>query len=121
MYKSEISIQAECFQWAWNNHPQTRRCLLHIPNGGRRTRFEANELKASGMVAGAPDLIFVWAGRVYAFEMKNQVGVVSEAQRKLHEAWKAQGLEVKVLRSAEEFRAVFLAIVYGVPLPIPVR
>lgn len=62
------------------------------------------QLKASGVVPGVPDLILMWKGKAYGFEFKTITGTVSHAQMQVHEAWKEQGIEVKVIRSVEEFK-----------------
>lgn len=53
---TEARIQSECYTWFWNNFPQYRRLLFHIPNGGKRTKIEASRLKAMGVLPGVPDL-----------------------------------------------------------------
>lgn len=109
--KSEIRIQAECFQWAWNTHPTTRRLLFHVPNGGSRGVIEGMQLKASGVVAGVPDMVLLWRGRAYGFEMKTSTGVLSPAQAELHKIWQANGVPVIVVRSLEQFAAAFTSII----------
>lgn len=108
--KSEIQIQTEMFQWAWNTYPQTRRLLFHVPNGGNRSAREGMQFKASGVIAGVPDLLFIWDGHTYGFEVKTQSGTVSKVQSDLHAIWKENGIKVKVVRSLEEFQPEFLAI-----------
>lgn len=108
---SEVRIQAECYRWAWNTHPQTRRLLFHVPNGGSRNKIEAMQLKASGVIAGIPDLLFLWHGRLYAFELKTEIGRLSDEQKKVHEAWALQGTQVIVIRTFEEFQKAFLSII----------
>ena len=108
--KSEIQIQTEMFQWAWNTYPQTRRLLFHVPNGGNRSAIEGMQFKASGVIAGVPDLLFIWNGQTYGFEVKTLTGTVSKVQSDLHSIWEANGISVKVVRSLEEFQPAFLAI-----------
>ncbi|WP_411973360.1 VRR-NUC domain-containing protein [Sphingobacterium sp. Lzh-3] len=108
--KSEIQIQTEMFQWAWNTYPQTRRLLFHVPNGGNRSAREGMQFKASGVIAGVPDLLFIWNGQTYGFEVKTLTGTVSKVQSDLHSIWEANGISVKVVRSLEEFQPAFLAI-----------
>src|SRR5690348_1860369 len=95
-FKSELQLQSACFQWAWNTHPETRRLLAHIPNGSSRNKVEAVQLKASGVVAGWPDLMLVWKGRVHAFELKLPHGTVSPEQREIHRLFAAQGITVHI-------------------------
>jgi hypothetical protein len=107
----ELQDQAEFFQWAWNNYPETRRCLFHVPNGGKRSKVEAAWLKSSGVISGIPDMLFVWKGKIYGLEGKTEKGRVSDAQDAVHKAWRAQDIEIHVYRSAEEAKRIFLNII----------
>lgn len=54
----EAIEQAALFQWAFTvrqTFPELR-LLYHIPNGGKRNRFEAANLKRQGVKAGVPDI-----------------------------------------------------------------
>lgn len=95
---SEDQIQATFFQAIWNRFPETRFCLFAIPNGSTRDIREAAKLKATGLVAGQPDMTLIWGGKAYGFEFKTNSGVVSASQRQVHLAWKAQDTPVYVLR-----------------------
>lgn len=73
MNESELSLQGLCYQWAFNTHPIVRGILHHIPNGGKRTKQEAAQLKASGVVSGVLDLFLPLVRRGYVglyIEMK---------------------------------------------------
>lgn len=116
---SEDVLLAICFQWAWNTYPQTRRLLLHIPNELDRLPGESRQnhirrltqAKAKGVVPGAPDLIFLWDGVLYAFELKTPIGSVSAAQTTLHSAWQAQRCTVMIIRSLVAFQTAFNSII----------
>lgn len=99
---SEDRIQQDFFNRCWNELPQTRNLLFSIPNGGTRNRVEAMKFKATGLIAGQPDMIFVWLGKVYGIEFKTPTGVLSPNQIKVHQAWKANGNSVEVFRSSDE-------------------
>lgn len=43
---------------------------LHVPNGGARSRTEAAILKGMGVLAGAPDLVFLGASGSWCIELK---------------------------------------------------
>lgn len=100
---SEKRIQAEAFQRAWNLYPQTRRLIFHVPNGGSRNKIEGMQLKAQGVVAGIPDMLFIWKGKLYAFEFKTSNGKLSQAQMKVHTTWTDHGAEPFIVRSPDEF------------------
>lgn len=93
---SEIKLQAKIFQYYWNHHLQTRGLIFHVPNGGKRSKIEASQLKASGVVPGIPDLLILNDGKVYGLELKRDEGKwkVSDEQVKIHETWKANNIPV---------------------------
>lgn len=107
---SEIKLQSVIFQWVWNFHPKTRRCLWHVPNGQGRSKIEAMMLKSSGVVAGVHDLHFIWEGKFYVFELKFQNGKQSKEQLLWGECVKAQGAIAYEIRTFEEFKDIFLRI-----------
>lgn len=98
---SEDQIQATFFQTVWNRFPETRFCLFAIPNGSTRDIREAAKLKATGLVAGQPDMTLIWKGKPYGFEFKTSTGVVSSSQRQVHQAWKSQNVPVFVFRDPQ--------------------
>lgn len=110
---SEIALQSECFRWAWNNFPETRRCIFHVPNGGLRSKIEAMQLKASGVISGIPDVLFVWKGKLYPFEFKAENGRISPQQSEVHKAWLNQGVEVKVIKTFGEWEYCIKRIING--------
>ncbi len=93
-------------RWFRLAHP--RLLLYAVPNGGQRNAIVAAKLKAEGVLAGVPDLFLaVPSGTAHGLyiEMKNgKKGVVSESQRTVMAALKAQGYATAVCRSFDEFR-----------------
>lgn len=108
---TEIQIQAKCFQWLWNTVPATRGLFFHVPNGGSRNAIEGMQLKASGVIAGIPDCLFVPGGKIYGFEFKTHTGRTSQVQDSIHATWSKQGIEVYIIRSPEEFYAAICPII----------
>ena len=55
---SEQGHQVALFVWASQNYPvyPCLRLMYHIPNGGKRDKITAANLKAAGVKAGVPDL-----------------------------------------------------------------
>ena len=101
--QSEDQLQAACFKWSWNERPQTRRLIFHIPNGGKRNRIEAVKFKAIGLLPGAPDMGFIWNGITYYFELKIETGKLSPVQEKIHKIWKANNIDVIIIKSIDSF------------------
>ena len=55
--------------------------VIHIPNGGKRGKREAAELKRMGVVAGVPDLVILLNGGAVLFlEVKSKKGKLSPDQ-----------------------------------------
>lgn len=78
-----------------------------IPNGAKRTRWEAQQAKAEGMVAGAPDLaVILPKGVTLWVEMKRRKGgVVTPAQKQMGKRLEALGHHYRVCYGWEEARA----------------
>ena len=78
-----------------------------IPNGGKRTRWQAQQAKAEGMVAGAPDLAVILPNGVTAWvEMKRRkASSVSAAQKAMIARLESLGHKVRVCRGWEEARS----------------
>lgn len=78
MVPSEHLEQVRLVSWFRRNYPGVR--IFAIPNGGLRSASQGAALKASGTVAGIPDL-FVPEWLLWV-EMKRETGgVVSPVQR----------------------------------------
>lgn len=100
--KTEAKIQQEAIMRIWNELPQTRLCLFHIPNGMMSDARIGAKFKAQGVISGVPDLVFVWCGKTHYIEVKCEKGRLSENQKKLHEKWSEQGVDVMIFRTSEE-------------------
>ena len=76
------------------------------PNGGKRSKSEANRLKAEGGKPGVPDITVLYDGKYYGLEVKRPAtlapkGRLSKNQKEMIKIIEEHGSEVKV--------------VYGVP------
>jgi hypothetical protein len=88
--------------------------FLHIPNGGNRSKAEASKLKMMGVLAGAPDLMFLFKNRTAFVEFKIPSGKVSEKQHDFSNKAASLGHETSVIfytdiRSGIEKVASFMA------------
>jgi hypothetical protein len=70
--------------------------MFAVPNGGYRRPLEAAIMKATGTVAGVPDIICIFQGRVYALELKAGRGRLTDVQRVVHERLREAGANVAV-------------------------
>ena len=102
MEQTEAKIQQEAIMKIWNEMPETRLCLFHVPNGMNIDAKQGAKFKARGVISGVPDLVFVWQGKTHYIEVKTQIGVLSKNQKALHAKWSEQGVKVEVMRSSEE-------------------
>ncbi|MBN9534829.1 MAG: VRR-NUC domain-containing protein [Alphaproteobacteria bacterium] len=73
-----------------------------VPNGGSRHVLEGVALKKQGVVAGVPDLVFVWQGRFVGLELKSKYGEVRPVQVDVHHKIIEAGGRVEVARSIGE-------------------
>lgn len=110
---SEDQIQAKIYQDAYNTYPEIRKCFFSVPNGGTRNKIEAMKMKATGLTAGIPDMILLYKGKCYGIEVKTETGSLSPAQITVHEAWRKQGVDVFVVRSAKEGLEVVKNVIKG--------
>lgn len=108
--QSELQLQAKCFQWLWNEYPETRLCCWHVPNGGARSKIEATQLKASGVVKGVHDLHFFWKGSLYVFELKVGTNRQTAEQKAWGEAMKRQGAILYEVREFQLFQNIINSI-----------
>ena len=108
----EGRIQAECFSWFWNNFPQYRRLLFHVPN--ENARSDSNIIqgairKSLGVVSGVSDLLFLVArGRYHGLciEMKDEKGQQKPAQKEWQATVEAQGYKYEICRSLSQFQSI---------------
>jgi hypothetical protein len=64
----------------------------HVPNGGYRGAIEAAIFKSLGVIAGVPDLLLVYCGKIYALELKAaKGGRLSPAQIRTQEQMRQAG------------------------------
>lgn len=106
--QEEAKIQAECFKWCWNEHPETRRLLFHVENEeAHGNMIDGARRKAMGLVAGVSDLILLMPRGPYhglMIEMKTLTGTQKERQRTWQALVEKQGYMYVVCRSLEQFQ-----------------
>lgn len=96
----EERIQAEIVTWM-RAHLDCR--VVHVPNGGLRSKLEAIRMKEIGVTPGVPDLlIFVPGGRVFFIEVKAPGGSASDAQKGFITILQDWLFDVAIVRSVEE-------------------
>lgn len=78
--------------------------IMAIPNGGYRSKIAGSILKKEGALAGAPDLcLCLGMGQTIWIEMKRRKGgVLSDAQKKIHEDMRQLGHQIIVAKGAKD-------------------
>lgn len=99
---TEDQLQAQIFQWHWNNVPQERGLLFHCQQKARNA-IEGNRFKAMGVVAGVSDLIYLRpGGKPVLMELKTDSGSQSQIQKEWQAKVEAVGYQYVIIRSLEE-------------------
>lgn len=93
--------------------------FFHPPNGGKRAGKSGSLLKAMGMLAGVPDLVFVMPNGQAAFiELKTPTGEVREEQIEFQRRVRANGCAYATCRSFDEVETTLVRwlAAYGLTL-----
>ena len=106
---SEDRLQFECYMWFHNEFPNQRGLLFSVPNGGYRNKKEAMKMKSTGVVPGIPDIIYLHRTAI-GIEMKNETGILSLDQKKIHAIWNERGFKVYICRSLDQFKQIIAEI-----------
>ena len=107
---NEGRIQAECFTWFWNEFPQYRGALFHIPNENDRADSNAIQgaiRKSLGIVPGVSDLILLVPRGTHGalcIEMKDEHGVQRPAQKTWQTLVESLGYKYVLCRSFAKFQ-----------------
>lgn len=111
---TEDKIQQEIVNWYTNNyclkHHEPRNLIFSIPNGGSRHIPEAMKLKATGLLAGASDLVLIHNGNLYFIELKDEKGKQQAAQKEFEERVKCHGFEYFIFRNLVEFQKFVVSL-----------
>jgi hypothetical protein len=77
--RSEDNLQSIIWKRLWNNYPELRRCIWHVPNQGSSMK-EGVRLKAMGVLAGVWDLHLFYKGEFHIWELKSKTGKLSRSR-----------------------------------------
>jgi hypothetical protein len=99
----ESQLQAACFQWAWNDRPETRRLLAYNLNNSAN-KIAGNRNKALGLIRGRADMELLWSGRLHYAEFKTDTGRQSPEQIRFEHTVTQHGATYTVIRSVPEFK-----------------
>jgi hypothetical protein len=74
-----------------------------VPNGGKRNVVTGSILKREGAMPGVSDLVWIFKGVVYFFEVKTEKGAQSESQKEFRDMVIVQGFDYTILKSTKDF------------------
>lgn len=99
---SEDQLQAQIFQYHWNNYPSERGLLFHVQQKARNA-IEGAKFKAMGLIAGVSDLVYLKpGGRLVLMELKIETGTQSQTQKEWQLKVEQAGYEYRIVRSLSE-------------------
>lgn len=108
----EGRIQAECYQFFWNEYPQYRGLYFAVPNENSRSDSNAisgGQRKAMGVYHGVADtLMLIPRGRYHglAIEYKDEHGRQSVHQIAWQSLVESQGYKYCLCRSLAQFKEI---------------
>lgn len=108
---SEDLLQSRIWQKAWNEFPQSRRCMWAVPNGYKLSAPQAMKARATGLLSGVWDLHLFWKGQLYLFELKVGRNNLTDNQKEWGETMIQQGATCYVVRTVDEFFDIFTRII----------
>jgi len=100
---SEFKIQAECFQWHWNNFPDQRGRLFTV-NNNAPSAYAGSVMKAIGVAAEVSDMIWLSSKGAVFLEFKDERGRQSLSQKWWQGVVEAVDYKYVVIRSLEDFQ-----------------
>lgn len=94
----EDKIQAAIVTSVRYKYPKA--ILFAVPNGGWRSKLTAMILKATGVLRGVSDLIFIYKGKIIFIEVKTATGKQTPEQIEFQKLVTDQGFPYWIMRSA---------------------
>lgn len=101
----EDLMQEACVNYVKYQYPSV--LFFHVPNEGKRTKYQRMVVKVLGTKAGVSDLIFLEPKHEFhgmALELKVKPNKPSKAQSDFLKECTAKGYLAKVIYSFEEFK-----------------
>lgn len=105
---TESAIQQQCVRWFAIAHRNLSGVLFSVPNEGKRSRSNANRMKAQGIVSGVADLVLAVArGGFHGLfiEMKSEKGRQTDNQKRFQADVEKQGYKYIICHGFDEFTA----------------
>lgn len=106
-------LQADCFQWHWNEYVIDRKFIRMLHNNPRNA-IDGAHLKAAGMRKGTPDMVW-WRhshlGDVY-FEFKTGNDRQKKEQKEVQEILTSHGHLYFIIETLDEYKAAIFTTKY---------
>jgi hypothetical protein len=112
IHKAILQYLRYALPGAWVMHPANELAMAGRPVARAIAQKKAKSL---GMVPGAPDIIALWHGNLWAFEVKAPKGRVSEPQAAVGAHIEQMGGRWAVVRSVDEAAACVAAWMEAAP------
>lgn len=124
----EHGIQTACVRWFRMQYPQYWRLFFAVPNGAKRSRWQAAQAKEEGMLPGVADTILLVPSSGHhglCVEFKYEEVTYVKGLKKTHRTYQSleqkewerdvtvQGYRYVVVRSFEEFRRIITEYLNG--------
>lgn len=98
----EHQIQLACVKYFRVAYPDLY-CNLWHTNGRAIDKRNGGVLKGMGVIAGVPDILFFYKGKLHGIELKTAKGTQSEGQKEWQSMALKHGGEYHIVRSVEQF------------------
>ena len=102
MKLSEVKIQAQIFQYHWNNYPEERGLLCYNLNNSAN-KIQGSQNKAIGLIKGRSDMVYYNNGTAIMIELKNDTGKQSKEQLLWQTTIEKAGFKYLIMRSLQDF------------------
>jgi hypothetical protein len=114
---SEYAIHTTVVEWC-HNHPKLRKCILHIPNEGKRDAKNGWHLNRMGLRKGASDLFIAWPRHQYSgawIELKTKIGKASSEQLSFLQDMSEMGYFTAITKGLDEALITIEKYCFGNP------
>jgi hypothetical protein len=102
---SESKLQADCFQWHWDNYKHQRK-LMYMNNNNPKNPIHGALLKAMGLIRGVSDLSYLVNGTIVFIEMKDKGKGQTDDQKQWQAIVEAAGYQYHVIDNFDDFKAL---------------
>jgi hypothetical protein len=95
-------LQAMCWQWHYNSYPEDRG-YIRLIYSNPRNKIQGAKLKAAGLTAGTPDMVWWRKKQDIFFEFKVGKDKLSDDQISTHEILKSVDKMVYVIKTIDQY------------------